>query len=135
MAPVRDTQAMIRGMAPVLDPATWHFCTTQRPALADRARPHALTVFDEAEGVSLVLPRDVASELGFALDMPMRRITLTVQSALDGVGLTSAVAAALTKADIPCNVVAAYHHDHVFVPRDRAEAAMTILCDLAARAG
>jgi hypothetical protein len=62
----------------------------------------------------------------------MRRITLTVHSALDGIGLTAAVSAELTAAGIPCNVVAALHHDHVFVPAAQAEAA---LAALRARAG
>ena len=53
-----------------------------------------------------------------------RRITLGVRSSLEAVGLTAAVAAALTDAGISANVVAAFHHDHVFVPADRAEAAL-----------
>ena len=57
----------------------------------------------------------------------MRRIVLTVHSALDGVGLTAAVASALAAEQIPCNVVAAFHHDHVFVPADMAKRALAIL--------
>jgi hypothetical protein len=57
---------------------------------------------------------------------------LTVHSALDGVGLTAAVASALADAGIPCNMVAAFHHDHAFVPLDDAPRALAILQDLAA---
>jgi hypothetical protein len=57
----------------------------------------------------------------------MRRIELTVRSALDGVGLTAAVASALAEAGIPCNVVAAFHHDHVFAPAAMAERALAVL--------
>lgn len=64
----------------------------------------------------------------------MRQITLDVHSALDGVGLTAAVASALSDHGIACNVVAAHHHDHVFVPEAWAEEALTVLRDLAARA-
>ena len=63
----------------------------------------------------------------------MRRITLRVHSALDGVGLTAAVATALAGHGIACNMVAAFHHDHVFVPAARAEEALAILKTLAAR--
>jgi len=87
--------------------------------------------FGEDEGTSLILPDEVARDLGFAVEMPMSRITLSVNSALDGVGLTAAVATALAGAHIPCNVVAAYHHDHVFVPEELAEDAVTILHDVA----
>jgi hypothetical protein len=62
----------------------------------------------------------------------MRRITLTVFSSLEGIGLTAAVSDALTRDGIPCNMVAAYHHDHVFVPSDKAERAMAVLIDLQA---
>lgn len=131
MATVRDTTAMIAGMAPVRDPETWHFCTTDDRELAERARPLALAVFGEEEGTSLILPDEAARDLGFAVEMPMSRITLSVHSALDGVGLTAAVARALADAHIPCNVVAAYHHDHVFVPEELAEDAVAVLRDVA----
>ncbi|QOF70735.1 ACT domain-containing protein [Aminobacter sp. SR38] len=65
----------------------------------------------------------------------MRRITLNVYSALDGVGLTAAVATALARHAIPCNMVAAYHHDHAFVPAARAEAALASLEELCSKEG
>lgn len=129
MSAVRDTAAMIAGMAPVLDPGAWVFCTTTGPA-----PPEALATFAEAEGLSLILPLEAAERLGFDAALPMRRIALTVQSALDGVGLTAAVAGALARAGIPCNMVAAFHHDHAFVPADRAEEALAILERLSAGA-
>lgn len=46
----------------------------------------------------------------------MRCMTLQVYSALEGVGLTAAVSQTLAEHDIPCNIVAAFQHDHVFVP-------------------
>ncbi|MEO9662897.1 MAG: ACT domain-containing protein, partial [Maribacter dokdonensis] len=54
-------------------------------------------------------------------------ITLTVHSALDAVGLTAAVANALTKHNISCNVVAAFYHDHIFVSTKDATKAMSVL--------
>lgn len=127
--PVRDTQAMIAGMAPVLDGVEWCFVTGAAPALAARA----LASFQEDEGLSLILPVAVAREHGLAVDMPMRRITLSVHSALDGVGLTAAVATALAEAGIACNMVAAYHHDHAFVPAGDADRAMHVLQALTAQ--
>jgi len=49
------------------------------------------------------------------------------------VGLTAAVAGALAEAGIACNVVAGFHHDHLFVPWERREDALAILSDLSAR--
>ena len=45
------------------------------------------------------------------------------------------MADALAGAAIPCNVVAAYHHDHVFVPEDRTDDAMACLTALSEAAG
>ncbi|MGI3184809.1 ACT domain-containing protein [Nioella aestuarii] len=120
---------MIRGMAPVLDPERWHFCLATDPATAARAAP--LATFREDEGLSLILSDRDAAGLGLTTDLPMARITLTVHSALDGVGLTAAVATALAEAGIPCNMVAAFHHDHAFVPLDDAPGALAILQALA----
>ena len=129
--PVRDSAAMINGMAPVADGRVWHFCTTADAGLAARAAPLALASFAEEEGTSLVLPEPAAREMGFDTGLPMTRITLSVHSALDGVGLTAAVARALAEKGIPCNMIAAFHHDHAFVPTGQAEAALTTLLALA----
>jgi hypothetical protein len=85
----------------------------------------------EAEGLTVVLPRDDADRAGLPYDGELALITLRVHSALDAVGLTAAVSAALAERDIPCNVIAALHHDHLFVPAARAEAALAALRALA----
>jgi len=126
MGPVRDTQAMISGMAPVLDDTLYHFCVADEALL-----PHALASFREDEGLSLILSDDVVCAHNMAADLPMRRITLTVHSALDGVGLTAAVATALAQEGIACNMVAGAHHDHAFVPAEDAARALRILQNLA----
>jgi uncharacterized protein len=132
--PVGEARAMVAEMGPVLEPGEVVFCTTADEALAtEEARASALGLFRESEGVSLILPRGEAERLGLPVDMPMRRIVLTVASALNGVGLTAAVSGALAAEGIPCNVVAAFHHDHVFVPSGAAERALAVL--KAAQAG
>lgn len=67
---------------------------------------------------------------GFDQSMPMSRIVLEVFSALDGVGLTAGVATALADEEIPCNMIATYHHDNVFVPEHLARHALEILQSL-----
>ena len=49
-------------------------------------------------------------------------------------GLTAAVSAALSANAVPCNMVAAFRHDHVFVPSAMAERALAILKALQAEA-
>lgn len=120
--PVGDTQAMIAGMAPTLDARAWFFVLVEGEPPAD-----AFALIREEEGTTAILP-------GERTGMPFARITLTVHSALEGVGLTAAVSGALAEAGIACNVVAGYHHDHLFVPWERREEAVAVLRHLADRA-
>lgn len=122
---------MIACMAPVLDETVYHFCTVGDEALLAQA----IAAFREQEGLSLIVPEAVARAHGLATGPPMRRITLTVNSALDGVGLTAAVATALAEADVSCNMVAACRHDHAFVPAGQAGQALAILKGLARQWG
>ena len=115
---VGDLVGMLSGMAPALDARRWAF------AAVDGATPEdAFALIREDEGLAAILP---AGDGGFA------RITLMVYSALDGVGLTAAVATALAQHGIACNVVAGFHHDHMFVPWERRDEALAILQRLAA---
>lgn len=126
----RDTKAMLAGMTPVLAPGEFIFCTTTDAALIARAGSSTVGCFREDEGTTLILARADAKGFGFDDALPMRRIVLEVFSALDGIGLTAAVATALADAGIPCNMIAAYHHDHVFVPAAQADHALAVLQDL-----
>jgi hypothetical protein len=131
-APVRETAAMIAGMAPRLVPGEVAFACLA-PAQAQGAMADARALVREDEGVTLVLPRDHPDCPPGAL--ALRQITLGVPSALDGVGLTAAVSTALAREGIACNVLAGAHHDHLFVPAGQAEAALAALRALARSAG
>lgn len=134
MTRIRDRAAMIAGMNPQLMPGLFYFCTVADPVQIDRAWPDAIGTFREAEGLSLILPDFAADGLGLVEGMPMRQITLQVFSSLEGIGLTAAVADVLADHGIACNMVAAYHHDHAFVPVADAERAVGVLAALAAEA-
>lgn len=129
MNPVRGTAAMIAGMRPQRAPGRYVFRSFADAAEAGALRDRALGSFHEAEGLSLILPLadDESESDGDGAADAMACITLQVHSALDGVGLTAAVADALAAAGIPCNMVAAFHHDHVFVPVADADRALAVL--------
>lgn len=74
-----------------------------------------------------MLSQDDADRLGLAYDYVAGWIALQVHSALAAVGLTAAVSAALAEANISCNVVAGYHHDHLLVPIKCLDEALTVL--------
>ena len=86
----------------------------------------------EAEGLTVVLPREEADRLGLAYDFVAAWITLQVHSELEAVGLTAAVGKALTDAHISCNVLAGFHHDHLLVPVADAARAVEVLAELSA---
>lgn len=81
----------------------------------------------EDDGVTFVVPATDGDGDTFIAAW----LTLTVHSDLAAVGLTAAVATALADAGIAANVLAAFHHDHVLVPADRAEDAIHALRALA----
>jgi hypothetical protein len=123
---------LLRHLAPVLQEGSYVFCTVA----ADYQVPLAevLGTFREVEGLTLILPQATADRLGLPYDYVAAWLTLQVHSALAAVGLTAAFAQALATAGISCNVVAGYHHDHLFVARADAERALQVLQQLAARA-
>jgi hypothetical protein len=130
--PERDLARLIAGLAPRLDPERWVFASLAPPLPEGLS---ALMTFREDEGVTAILSPEEALRLGQPAEPAFRRIVLQVHSSLEAVGLTAAVAGALAAAGISANVVAACHHDHVFVPDARAEEALACLQRLSTGAG
>jgi hypothetical protein len=87
-------------------------------------------LFREEEGITVVLKKEVADKLMLDYSFVAAWITLTVHSSLESVGLTAAFSKALSAEAISCNVVAGYHHDHIFVPKKDAEKASSVLTKL-----
>jgi hypothetical protein len=108
---------------------------TMKPALVDGCFVYACVPAGDLDGHLFRGPIGLfrAAE-GLAASAPMRMITLSVHSSLEAVGLTAAFAAALTAEGISANVVAGYHHDHIFVPERDAERALETLRALSRRA-
>src|SRR5262245_46833968 len=86
----------------------------------------------EAEGTSIIIPLEIAERLGLKIGFKTDWITLDVASDLASVGLTAAVSTALANAGISCNIVAGYHHDHLFVPVGKGQEALQVLLNLQA---
>lgn len=120
--PVSDLSGMLAGMDPVLHERPYRFVAHGPDDDFIDLLGRMFAFIREEEGVTLVIR---ARE-----DQPgplFAGITLQVHSALEGVGLTAAVASALAKHGIACNVIAGFHHDHLFVPWDRRDGALSVL--------
>ena len=122
-------ETLLASMAPELSPNEYVFCTA-RGAYGDFAELSPLATFAEEEGLTLVLTKEAATEANLEFDSVFRVITLKVHSSLDAVGLTAAVSTKLTEHGISANVIAAYYHDHIFVPTELAEKALSALHEL-----
>jgi uncharacterized protein len=128
MSAERDLIVLLQNMKPELQPGTFVFCTLA----ANETIPGALNprlTFREQEGTTLVILREEAEAVGLRCAFASRLITLTVHSALDAVGFLAAITTRLAEAGISVNAVSAFHHDHLFVPADRADEAMALLHD------
>ena len=127
-----DLNKLLAGLSPQLDPTPYLFVALPvGTAVPGGVKP--LATFAEAEGPSLVVEASAwPAGIGQA-SAPYARLTMMVHSSLEAIGMTAAMAAALTEAGISANVIAAYYHDHIFVPWDRRHDAMTAIEALATR--
>jgi len=123
-----DLSKLLREMNPELHAGEFVFCSIEARNLPENIEP--LGLFREQEGLTVILPKAQADQLNLPYSFIAAWITLNVHSALDAVGLTAAVSQALTRAGISCNVVAAFYHDHIFVPLKDAERALKVLQSL-----
>ncbi|MER7821330.1 ACT domain-containing protein [Streptomyces sp. NPDC096097] len=131
MSGEQDLAKLLSGMQPELNEGRYVFCTVDGTTVPAGTTPVATVL--EPEGLTLVLRQEDADAAGLAYDWTAGWITLRIHSALDAVGLTAAFATELGAHGLSCNVIAGYHHDHLFVAADRAQEAVAVLEGLAAR--
>ena len=123
MTAIMDLNRLLASMEPELFAGAYGYASL--PAVPPGLVPFATVA--EAEGLTVVALAADLSAAGVAYQGDWARISLTVHSDLAAVGLTAAIAAALTALGISANVVAGYYHDHVFVPWQRRDDAMAAL--------
>jgi hypothetical protein len=123
-----DLTKLLQELHPIRNEGEYVFCLVN--SLSNAAELNPLCIFQEKEEVTVILPKKRADENFLLYSVICAWITLDVHSSLEAVGLTAAVAKVLTEANISCNVVAAYYHDHLFVPVKDAERAMDVLSTL-----
>ena len=133
MSGIRDLATLLRRLEPRLHEDELVYCSI--PTAAQVPPDLQLwAMIQEAEGTTLVVRAADAKRHALPASFACRCITLEVGSALDAVGLTAAVAGALSEAGIACNMIAGFHHDHVLVPKRKAARALAVLQRLAVSA-
>lgn len=126
-----NLSVLLSTMQPQLQEVEYVFCSVADDYTFNPAQ--TICFFREAEGITLVLPRHIADELQLPYSATFAWITLQVHSSLNAVGFTAAFSTALGNAGIGCNVVAAFYHDHIFVPVAQAGKAIDVLETLAGK--
>lgn len=123
----RDLGELLRTIRPEVRPGEWVF--VEGAQVPEVVRVDASV--HEPEGLQVVVSREDAEVHGLRYDFVAAWIVLRVHSAIAAIGLTAAVATALTHAQISCNVIAGLRHDHLLVPADRASDSLAALQSLA----
>jgi hypothetical protein len=125
-----DLQRLLADLSPRLSARIYSFATT---AKLDDIPAHASIVgtFMEDEGLTIVGALDEADFANVGHSGGWAKISLGVNSSLTAVGLTATISTALAEHGISANVIAAFFHDHIFVPWEKRHQAMKILEGLA----
>ncbi len=121
----KDLAILLKSMKPILQEGDFVFCVVNEAINIDTS--DIIMSFKEKEGLTIIIKKELADALSLSYSFVASWITLSVHSSLEAVGLTAAVSSALANANISCNVVAAYYHDHIFVAKKDTDDAIKIL--------
>lgn len=119
---------LLASMSPDLRDETFVFITIA--AGAPIPNVGAVMQFNEAEGVTLIAPKDAAEAAGLAFEFPCRMITLNIHSSLEAVGFLAVITTHLAKLSVGVNPVSGFYHDHLFIPAERVDDVMQALAEL-----
>jgi uncharacterized protein len=136
--PVGETSlsTLLATLRPTLTPTTYVFTTLSHPNTPDPSLLHSsIMTFLETEGLTLILPEQVAVQHKLEYIYRSRQIILDVHSGLDAVGFMAHISTKLAEEGFSVNPVSAYYHDHLFVKAEDAEAVMEVLRRIRADAG
>jgi uncharacterized protein len=122
---------LIKTMQPILNEGQYVFCTVS--SQKDLNFDKIVHFFKEKEGFTIIVEKEYADKEGYIYESVFAWITLLVHSSLDAVGLTAAFSNALAEHQISCNVVAGFHHDHIFVQHKLAQQAVNVLTELSVK--
>ncbi|WP_309023329.1 ACT domain-containing protein [Pelagicoccus sp. SDUM812002] len=126
----KDLLKLLENVEPVLLDGDFVFLSFEQAVYGERLDLSPIVSVREREGLTLVVPREKADANNLVYESVFRSITLSVYSSLEAVGLTAVVAGVLAEKGISANVVAGFHHDHVFVQSERAKEAVAAIASL-----
>ena len=123
-----NLNSLLRDMQPKVVSGEYVFCSIQESQLGEIENP--LMVFRENEGPTVIVTKAVAEKNELEFSSSWGLVSLSIHSNLEAVGFLAAITSHLAKAGISVNAVSAFYHDHLFVPYERIEEAISELVDL-----
>ncbi len=115
MSGEKDLNKLLKTLKPVHNADELVFCVVND--LHNIDLNNIILFFREEETFTIIIEKKLADDLKLTYLFIASWITLSVNSSLEAVGLTAAFSSALSAERISCNVVAAFHRDHIFVNR------------------
>lgn len=124
----QNLTTLLKSMQPRLSEEDYVFCSVsiERVAVLNLI---PICHFQELEGMTLITKQQ-AEQANLDYEFVCRMITLLVHSSLEAVGFLASITNKLAENDISVNAVSAYYHDHLFVPKNKAEEVMQILIEM-----
>ena len=114
-----DLETLLKTLRVIRHEGVWRFETgVDQPDASE-----AIMTFQESEGMTIIAPAAIDT----SSDNRWVWLEMSVHSDLNAVGFLARIAVALSEAGVPCNAVAGFYHDHIFVPEDKADVAVTAL--------
>lgn len=126
MGGIKDLKVLLKSIKPKLDERDFVFCSISKKNFKE-LKINPLMSFKEKEGITLIMNKQEAGRNKLIYESVWSLITLTVHSDLNAVGFLATIAKKLAENNISINVVSAYYHDHIFVPKDKSVKALEII--------
>ena len=120
---------LLQSMRPELDQESFVFLSSREGFLSTEMEA-ALMIFREPEDTTILVLEKIAKNMGRNYKDTWAKITLTVHSDLNAAGFLAAILPKLADAGISVNPVSAYFHDHLFLPWEKRDLAMKVLCSV-----
>ena len=127
MTKTDELTRLLANLEPVLAEPDYVFCSIVNAKYGYYAELRPVASYVEDEGLTLVLEKSIADKNKLEYDSIYGLISLSLESDLNDVGLTAQVSQALANYGISANIMAAFHHDHIFIPYKRSNEALKVL--------
>ncbi len=131
---ISDLNVLIKNMKPKIALAEYVFCVVSE-AKFRLMNIKPICTFREREGVTAIIDKASADSNGIHYTGTWKLISISIYSDLHSIGFLAAITAKLAEAGISVNIVSAYHHDHLFVPLEKAQACMQLLKKMSEEVG